>query len=448
MARPTSRWAIASRVTESIIRSTSAPESRKCSATVVATSAALMRTSAGWSEVATTTTERARASPRSRSMNSSSSRPRSPTRQITFTEAVVARAMEPSRVDLPTPEPAKMPRRWPRPQGTSASRARTPSSSRSLMRGRSIGDGGEPATTRGRQPVISAPPSIGRPSPSSTRPSRASPTATRNGPPVGATTVPGAMPRMSPSGMSRARPLRKPTTSAGTAARLRPPAMVTSSPTSARRPVASMTRPIRFVTRPRWLCRSASAIAREYAARGRSAVGSGTVGLRVVRRRAARLGQQPADALELRAHARVDLAGLGAHDAPARLDAPLRDDLHPADAAEPGGELRRRVAHELEVARVHLQHEVVAVGGAQERAGDDAEHRLAVGGDRRADHLLGDLEGQVDGGRLGLRDVAVVHLGHRPFGGGHGLEGLLDAHARLGHAALEPLLVAQMLGLG
>src|SRR6185437_6864581 len=391
MARPTSRWAIASRVTESIIRSTSAPESRKCSAIVVATSAALMRTSAGWSEVATMTTERARASPRSRSMNSSSSRPRSPTRQITFTAAVVARAIEPSRVDLPTPEPAKMPSRWPRPQGTSVSSARTPSSRRSLMRGRSIGDGGEPATTRGRQPVISPPPSIGRPSPSSTRPSRASPTGTRNGPPVGATTVPGAIPRMSPSGMSRARPLRKPTTSAGTAARLRPPAMVTSSPTSARRPVASMTRPIRFVTRPRWLCRSASAIAREYAASGRSAAGSGTVGLRVVR--GARLGEQLADALELRADAGVDLAGLGAHDAPAGLDAALRDDLHPVDAAEPGGELRRRVADELEVARVHLQHEVVAVGGAQERAGDDAEHGLAVGGDGRADHLLGDLEG-------------------------------------------------------
>src|SRR6185437_5593 len=158
------------------------------------------------------------------------------------------------------------------------------------------------------------------------------------------TTVPGAMPRMSPSGMSRARPLRKPTTSAGTAARLRPPAIVTSSPTSARRPVASMTRPIRFVTRPRWLCRSASAIAREYAASGRSAVGSGTVGLRGGRRRAAGLGEQLADALELRAHPRVDLAGLGAHDAPAGLDPPLRDDLHPVDASQASGQLGRGVA--------------------------------------------------------------------------------------------------------
>src|ERR671928_123657 len=122
MARPTSRWAIAKRVTESIISSTSRPWSRKCSAIVVAVKAALMRTSAGWSDVATITTERAMPSgPRSRSMNSRTSRPRSPTRQITLTCADVDRAIMPSREDLPTPEPAKMPSRWPRPHGTSAS---------------------------------------------------------------------------------------------------------------------------------------------------------------------------------------------------------------------------------------------------------------------------------------------------------------------------------------
>ena len=38
----------------------------------------------------------------------------------------------PSSDDLPTPEPAKMPRRWPRPHGTSVSSARTPRSSRVL----------------------------------------------------------------------------------------------------------------------------------------------------------------------------------------------------------------------------------------------------------------------------------------------------------------------------
>ena len=60
-------------------------------------------------------------------MNSRTSRPRSPTRQITLTSADVERAIMPSSDDLPTPEPAKMPSRWPRPQGTSASSARTPS---------------------------------------------------------------------------------------------------------------------------------------------------------------------------------------------------------------------------------------------------------------------------------------------------------------------------------
>src|SRR3954449_7460067 len=60
---------------------TSAPRSRKCSAIVVAVSAALMRTSAGWSDVATTTTLRSRPSgPTSRSMNSPTSRPSAPPR--------------------------------------------------------------------------------------------------------------------------------------------------------------------------------------------------------------------------------------------------------------------------------------------------------------------------------------------------------------------------------
>ena len=37
------------------------------------------------------------------------------------------RAIMDSRLDLPTPEPAKMPSRWPRPAGTRVSSARTPS---------------------------------------------------------------------------------------------------------------------------------------------------------------------------------------------------------------------------------------------------------------------------------------------------------------------------------
>ena len=156
MARPTSRWAMAKRVTESIISITSSPWSRKCSAIAVAVNAARIRTSAGWSEVATTTTECARASPRSRSMNSRTSRPRSPTSAITLTSAVVDRAIIPSSDDLPTPEPAKMPRRWPRPQGTSVSSARTPRPTRSVIRGRVSASGGgavvlAPGHPRGRR---------------------------------------------------------------------------------------------------------------------------------------------------------------------------------------------------------------------------------------------------------------------------------------------------------
>ena len=74
------------------------------------------RTSAGWSEVATTTTERRSPSaPRLRSMNSSTSRPRSPISAITLTSARTLRAIMPSSVLLPTPLPEKMPTRWPLP---------------------------------------------------------------------------------------------------------------------------------------------------------------------------------------------------------------------------------------------------------------------------------------------------------------------------------------------
>ena len=174
-----------------------------------------MRTSAGWSEVATTTTERSSASPRSRSMNSRTSRPRSPTSAITLIEALVERAIIPSSEDLPTPEPAKIPRRCPRPQGTRPSSARTPEAD-ALADARPR----ERAGRRERSSSAPAPRGVGRPSsgmprPSTIRPSRPSPTAMRNGAPVASTRVPGPMPCSSPSGISSVRPSRKPTTSAG-----------------------------------------------------------------------------------------------------------------------------------------------------------------------------------------------------------------------------------------
>ena len=111
-------------------------------------------------------------------MNSRTSRPRSPTRQITLISAEVERAIMPSSEDLPTPEPAKMPRRWPRPQGTIASSARTPSDTRSSMRGRESGSGGEASAGRHCVFGIGPLPSSGRPRPSSARPSSASETST------------------------------------------------------------------------------------------------------------------------------------------------------------------------------------------------------------------------------------------------------------------------------
>ena len=118
-----------------------------------------------------------------------------------------------------------MPRRWPRPQGTSVSSARTPSVERAARSaGAPSGVGGRRQRRRAaRRRRARGPPSIGRPSPSSTRPSSCSPTAhaerlagrRRPG-------CPGRSRACSPSGISSVRPSRKPTTSAVTGGWLRP----------------------------------------------------------------------------------------------------------------------------------------------------------------------------------------------------------------------------------
>ena len=62
--------------------------------------------------MAATTTERFNpSSPRSFSINSRTSRPRSPMRPMTFTSAEVLRAIIPKSVLFPTPLPAKIPKR-------------------------------------------------------------------------------------------------------------------------------------------------------------------------------------------------------------------------------------------------------------------------------------------------------------------------------------------------
>ena len=142
-ARPISRCAIARRVTESITSSTLLPQSRKYSATAIATNPARMRSGAGWSEVATITTERLSPSAlNSCSRNSRTSRLRSPISAITLTSAEFCRARAPNNVLLPTPEPPKIPTRWPLPNGSRLSMARTPVTSGSLIGARWRGPGG------------------------------------------------------------------------------------------------------------------------------------------------------------------------------------------------------------------------------------------------------------------------------------------------------------------
>src|SRR4051812_20956880 len=433
MARPTSRWAMAKRVTESIISITSAPWSRKASAIVVAVSAALMRTSAGWSEVATTTTERARpSSPRSRSMNSLTSRPRSPTRQMTLTSAFVERAIMPSSDDLPTPEPAKMPRRWPRPQGTSVSSARTPSETCSVMRVRCMGSGGEASIAR-RSRASSEAPSTGRPSASTTRPSSSTPTGTETGRPVAVTRWPGASPARSPSGISRVRPARKPTTSAGTGSRERPASTRTTSPTSASSPLASTMRPIRSLTRPRWPCRSLRATRSPWAASRAST--SATAELIV---------EHLARALQLGLDGRVDLAVARAQHGAAAGDAAVG--LRLEAAAELLGQRPERDAHGGGGVGVHEDEDALAIHQAAQRALDVVEDQVGVGGEGGAGDLLGDAQGERDGAALDAVGELSAVGGQRGHGGAQRLLVGGDLRGALGEAG--GVALGDALGVG
>jgi hypothetical protein len=94
---------------------------------VTAVSGAILRSIGLSSLVATTAIGLGHdASPSVSSMNSRTSRPRSPTSAMTTLSKASARASIDSSVDLPTPEPAKMPRRCPRQSGAKISIARTP----------------------------------------------------------------------------------------------------------------------------------------------------------------------------------------------------------------------------------------------------------------------------------------------------------------------------------
>ena len=93
------------------------------------------RISGDRSEVAVTITARAMPSgPSVFSTNSRSSRPRSPIMAITTTSASTPRASPDSSVDLPTPDPANSPIRWPVTRGSSVSKTAKPVGSRAPNR--------------------------------------------------------------------------------------------------------------------------------------------------------------------------------------------------------------------------------------------------------------------------------------------------------------------------
>ena len=103
------------------------PWSRKTSAQAIAIQAARRLISGAWSEVAATTTARCMPSgPRTLSTKSRSSRPRSPISAKTTMSASMPRARSPRSEDLPMPEPAKTPMRWPRAMGRMVSKTARP----------------------------------------------------------------------------------------------------------------------------------------------------------------------------------------------------------------------------------------------------------------------------------------------------------------------------------
>ncbi|MNN04050.1 hypothetical protein D3C81_1167650 [compost metagenome] len=217
MARAISRWAWAKRVRESISNSTFLPLSRKYSAIRVQYMAARRRISGASSAGEATTTERLRpSSPRICSMNSLTSRPRSPIRPTTMISASVKRVIMPSNTDLPTPVPANRPRRWPRPTVSRPLMLRMPTSSGLLMGSRFNGLITGPSIGTQSSAFIPPLPSSARPAPSSTRPSMLMPMGRRPLSSSGTTRAPGAMPTMLPTGMRNTLGPAKPMTSAST----------------------------------------------------------------------------------------------------------------------------------------------------------------------------------------------------------------------------------------
>lgn len=203
---------------ESTNSTTFLPWSRKYSATVVASSAALQRSTEEKSEVANTSAQRSRlGEARSASANSVTSRPRSPIRPTTKTSASLCSISMCINMVLPQPAEAKMPTRWPTPQVSRPSMARTPVASGSRMPTRREYGGGSASMPRSSPPTPAsgAKRSTMRPDGSSTAPSADSPIQAASARPVGCSSASRDRPRALPIRLSTARSPWKPTAGAG-----------------------------------------------------------------------------------------------------------------------------------------------------------------------------------------------------------------------------------------
>ena len=201
-----------------------------------------------WSRPRPPTRSPALGCPASCSRNSPTSRPRSPTSATTTTSALAPRAIAPSSVLLPTPEPANSPTRWPdaeREQTVDGAHAggerlvdrRRPSAGGGA-RSTGTGSGREAAACRraaGRDRRARDRAARRRRRPAKARPS----TRPRSS---------GPTPASSPSGSARASPPSKPTISAGNGS----PRRLTRTTSPIRTPgiESRMLRPVTAETRP------------------------------------------------------------------------------------------------------------------------------------------------------------------------------------------------------
>ena len=168
---------------------------------------------------------------------------------ITTTSAAVKRVIMPSSTLLPTPLPAIKPMRCPRPMVRNELMARTPTSRTPSIGARCSGFRRSPRKATKTDGSISSPPSSGRPSPSTTLPSSASPTPTRAVCVTTLTPVPGNRPCTVARGINMTSSPLNPTTSQVTPS---PCSAMTSqyAPSGARTPRAPSNIPVTRVSTP------------------------------------------------------------------------------------------------------------------------------------------------------------------------------------------------------